>query len=202
MIYRFILIPNSMSEQVTRLIIFLSLCNTLPLYSQAQESASFSIDESLAFFKWDIERADKGALMFLDIPYIRDNNDTIEYLTLTVAMAKTKIRPDFISIIVPSDIQKNNGIFLKFSKRNNPVSETKENVALLLAFDTCYTKNETCAARLWDGYAINKATKMKTDVFTALLDMDFMYVFLTYPDGGHKTVMIPLASFKDQFKIL
>jgi hypothetical protein len=184
------------------LIILLSTLNILHLYPQKQENVSFTSDESLAFFKWDIERVDKGALMFLDIPYQRDSNDILEYLTLTLAISKTKSRPDFISIIVPSDIQKNNGIFLRFSKRNNSDIEAGANDALRLPLDTCYTKNKTCVARLWDGYANNQTTKIKEDVFIEFLKMDLMYVLLTYPDGGHKTIMIPLASFKNQFKTL
>jgi hypothetical protein len=48
--------------------------------------------------------------------YQRDNSDSTEYLTLTVAKDKTKQRPEFISIIIPNNVVQSNGIFIKFAK--------------------------------------------------------------------------------------
>jgi hypothetical protein len=100
-------------------ILLITLLSEFHLCSQSQNSVYFKSDEAVDFFNFDIERVDKGSLMFLDVPYQRDTTDTLEYLTLTVAISKTKNRPDFISIIVPSNIQKSNGIYLEFAKRGD-----------------------------------------------------------------------------------
>ena len=186
------------------LIIILSTLDTWYLYPQKQENVSFTSDESLAFFKWDIERVDKDALMFLDIPYQRDSTHELEYLTLTVAIAKIKNRPDFISIIVPSNINQSNGIFLKFANRVDSGVEIKaeESNILSIPFETFDIKNKTCTARLYGGYIYNQNKEVKEDVFGKFLKMDYMFVLLTYPDEGHKTIIVPLTSFKKQIKTL
>jgi len=85
-------------------------------YSQNADSIKAEADAAVKALKWDIEKADKGTLMFLDIPYQRDNIDSVEYLTLTVAKNKAKQRPAFISIIIPNNVVQSKGIFISFSK--------------------------------------------------------------------------------------
>src|SRR5882672_7047513 len=72
-------------------------------------------DSAVKTFTWDIQKAERGSLMFLDIPYQRDNQDSVEYLTLTIAKDTSQKRPDFISIIIPNNIVQSNGIFIKFA---------------------------------------------------------------------------------------
>jgi hypothetical protein len=142
--------------------------------------------------------------MFLDVAYQRDTTDTLEYLTLTVAISRTKNRPDFISIIVPSDIQKSNGIFLEFAKRGDLGFEIKieENNMINVPFETCDIEHKTCTARFYEGYINIQTKNIKEDVFLKFLNMDYMFILLTYPDEGHKTIIIPLTSFKRQIKTL
>src|SRR5438270_4615792 len=66
-------------------------------------------------FTWDVQKEEKGAMMFLDVAYQRDNSDSAEYLTLTVAKDKTKQRPDFISVNIPSKCTQTHGIFITFA---------------------------------------------------------------------------------------
>jgi hypothetical protein len=173
-------------------IIFLTVILAEYSFSQSLDSIKIMANEAIKMFTWDIQKLDKGAMMFLDIPYQRDNQDSIEYLSLTVAKDKSKNRPDFISVIIPSNIVKSNGIFIKFAndkmEKANPVR---------VNFENC--DNETCTARLIGGYFTDEKTKEQIDIFQKFLDFKHVYFLFIYPDGSHKSVAVPLFSFKEQF---
>jgi len=61
------------------------------VFSLSQDSIKLLAKEAVKAFTWDIEKAEKGSLMFLDVAYQRDNSDSVEYLTLTVAKDKLKV---------------------------------------------------------------------------------------------------------------
>lgn len=174
------------------------LLTCLQLSAQTANEIKDEAEQAVKLFTWDVEKYDKGSMMFLDVPYQRDGHD-IEYLTLTVAMSKTKQRPDFISVIVPSNIVKENGIFIKFATS----SETEGMVLdkekpLRVNFENC--TDETCTARIIDGYV--KDESKTVDLLQRMKDLDHILFLFVYEDGSHKSVAVPLFSFKDQYKKL
>lgn len=179
--------------------IILTLFLIQSLYSQNTSDTNAEADAAVKSFTWDIVKTNKGSLMFLDVPYQRDNSDSIEYLTLTVAKNKTKQRPEYISIIVPNNIVQSNGIFIKFSKTiikdGERSIELEKKEPVRINFETC--NDETCTARLINVYT--EATGSKEDIFQKFLDFDHVLFLYIYPDGSHKTVIVPLFSFKRQY---
>ncbi len=175
-------------------------------FSQNQDSIKTAADAAVKMFTWDIQKADRGALMFLDVAYQRDNQDSAEYLTLTVAKDKSQKRPEFISIIIPNNIVQSNGIFIKFAKtiktKENPgwKTELENGNPVRIHFEKC--GDETCTARIIGGYVTDEETKEKVDIFQKCLDFDHIYFLFIYADGSHKSVGVPLFSFKQQYKKL
>ncbi|NVO09791.1 MAG: hypothetical protein HXX16_07515 [Bacteroidales bacterium] len=176
-------------------VIILTLLLVDSAFSQNQDSIKAMANAAVKMFTWDIQKAERGTLMFLDVPYQRTGKDSIEYLTMTVAKDKSKQRPEFISIIIPSNICKSNGIFIKFGNK-----ELEKGNPVRVQFEKC--NNETCTARIIGGYVTDEETKEKVDVFQKFLDFQHVYFLFTYMDGSHKSVAIPLFSFQNQYKSL
>lgn len=145
-------------------------------------------------------------MMFLDVPFQRDNQEALEYLTLTVAKEKEQKRPAFISVIIPNNIVQANGIFIKFatskkaSENAGRTTELEPGNPVRIKFEKCDA--ETCTARIIGGYVINEETKEKVDIFQKCLDLDHIFFLFVYADGSHKSVAVPLFSFKKQYELL
>jgi hypothetical protein len=169
-------------------------------YSQNADSIKALANAAIKAFTWHIEKSDRGTLMFLEVPYMRDNSGSTEYLTLTVAKEKTKERPEFISIIVPNNIVQSNGIFIKFTRsvtRNDVrTMELEKGKAVRVHFEKC--DKETCTARIIDGYA-SQENGEREDIFQKFLDFDHVLFLFIYADGSHKSVAVPLFTFKQQY---
>jgi hypothetical protein len=170
-------------------------------YSQRTDSSDAVFIEDI--FKWDIETMEKGTMMFLDVAYQQDNTDSTEFLTLTVAKDKTKDRPAFISIIIPNNIVQSNGIFISFAnsvtKNGERTMELTKEKPVRIKFENC--GEETCTARIVDGYASHDNVE-QVDIFQKFLDFDHVLFLFIYSDGSHKSVAVPLYSFKQQYKKL
>jgi hypothetical protein len=162
-------------------------------------------DPLVKLFTWEIERAQKGSLMFLDVPFVRDSAKTYDYISLTIAKEKTLPRPDFISISLPSNVLQSNGVFVHFA---NIVKDEKGNQKMELAkgnpskvdFQVCDMKN--CIARIIGGYVTDPKSNLTVDVFKKFLEYDHVLFFFVYPDGSHKSIGVPLAIFKKQYESL
>jgi hypothetical protein len=186
---------------------FLTIVLTLLLfdnsYSQNADSLKAAADAAIKAFTWDIEKTERGTLMFLDVAYQRDNSDSTEYLTLTVAKDKAKQRPEFISIIIPNNIVRSNGIFIKFvnsvTKNSKTAMELEKGNPIRVQFEKC--DDETCTARIINGYA-TRDNNEKEDILQKFLDYDHVLFLFVYQDGSHKSVAVPLFSFKQQYKTL
>lgn len=168
-------------------------------YSQT-DSVKTLANKAAQSFTWDVNKEDKGSLMFLDVPYVRDNSDSVEYLTLTVAKDKTKQRPDFISIIVPNNVVQSNGIFIKFAntviKDGDWTMELEKENPVRVSFESC--DSESCTARLINGFAKSDEGTQE-DIFKKFFLCDHVLFLFIYPDGSHKSVIVPLSSFKEQY---
>lgn len=157
-------------------------------------------------FTWDIEKFEKGTMMFLDVPYQRDNQDSEEYLTLTVAKDKSQKRPAFIPAIISNNIVQSNGIFIKFGKSTETTensgwtTEFEKEKPVRINFEKC--NDETCTARIIGGYVTDEETNKKIDIFQKCLEFDHIYFLFVYADGSHKSVAVPLFLFKKQYEQL
>ena len=171
-------------------------------WSQNTDNIKAAINAARKIYTWDLQKSTRGTMMFLDAPYQRNDSSKIKYLTLAVAKEPTKKRPDFISVIVPNYILQANGIFIMFSKtvlkNGHWTSQLEKGKPVRIHFEGC--NSETCTARMIGGYA-NKGEN-KVDIFQKFLTYDNVYFLLIYPDGSHKTVAVPLFSFKKQYKKL
>jgi len=174
-------------------------------FSQSADSAKLLANAAVRAFTWDLQKSAKGALMFLDVPYTREGQDSAEYLTLTVAKNKGAERPEWISVIIPNNIVQANGIFIAFAntiKTPDGMSkmELEKKSTRRIAFEAC--KGETCTARILEGYLSDEKTGEPIDIFQKFLDYDHVLFLFTYADGSHKSVAIPLFTFKQQYKAL
>jgi hypothetical protein len=181
----------------------LSIVLSTPSFAQKKSEIEKAADAAVKSFTWDLQQEARGTLMFLDVPYKRDNSDVSEVMTLTVAKDKSKKRPEFISVIIPSNVVQSNGIFIKFSKtvtKNGERSMELENAEpVRVLFEKC--DNEVCKARMLDGYATEEDGK-KVDIFQKFLDFNHVLFLFVYPDGSHKSLAVPLFSFKEQYRKL
>jgi hypothetical protein len=185
--------------------IILTLIIAECVFSQNKENIKAIADSAVKLYTWDIQRSEKGAMMFLDIPFTRENSNSTEYVTITIAKAKSKNRPDFISIIVPKNVLQSNGIFIKFANTITSINgdrtiELEKGNPARVNFEKC--NDQDCTARIIDGYVFDTDTNQKEDIFQKLLKFDHLLLLIVYPDKSHKSMMVPLFSFKAQYKSL
>lgn len=177
-----------------------------PLITFQQEKNLLNLNSEFpnSIFKWDVESVEKGVMMFLDVPFRKNSNDSIEYLTIAVAISKNNKKPDFISFIVPANVKKGNGIFLKFSKQDKTGNELfqLETRSVRVHFTLNNTTDYTFTARIFDGSVVNGTRREIEDIFVKFLQLDFLFILLTYPNETHKTIMIPLYTFQKQYRTL
>lgn len=172
-------------------------------YSQNPDSLEDIADAAVKMFTWDIQKEERGTLMFLDVPYQRDNQDSEEYLTLTVAKDKNQKRPEFISIILPNNVVQANGIFIAFATaKTNDRWKIEFEKSVKVPFEKCSEEKNTCTARIIGGYVKDDETKEKVDIFQNFMDFDHVFFLFTFPDGSHESVGVPLCFFKEQYKKL
>lgn len=176
-------------------------------YKEDPKNVSAAADSAIKLFTWDIQKEDKGSLMFLDVAYQRQNIDTVEYVTLTVAKGKTETRPVFISVIVPNNVDYTKGIYIQFSKtvkeeNGEWKTEMSKNRPLPIHFEKRNPSKDYFSARIIDGYVIDEKTNKQIDVFQEFMNFDNAYVQFFYADGSTKSVAIPLFSFKTQYETL
>lgn len=162
----------------------------------AQNSSPFKNEA----YHWDVHKSAKGEIMFLDIPY-EDNNQT-EYITLSVAKNKSVRRPAFISVILPSNINFRKGLLIAFAKSAKTANggfniQLIDTTAATVKFGE---KNVTTyTARMVGGYLIDLETGKQFDEYERLLHYDHMMFLFFLSNGSHKSVSVPLYTFKQQY---
>jgi hypothetical protein len=154
---------------------------------------------------WDIERGKRGSLIFLDIPYLNNKQKEKEYLTLAVAKDYLIDRPEYISVIVPNNFDFDSGILISFGKTvtdaNNHYKIDIDNAnPIKINFVSKTDKDFT--ARIIKAYVVLPEKEEKIDIFQKFLDFDHVFFNLFYSDGSHKSIAVPLFSFKTKFKEL
>ncbi len=176
-------------------------------YANNPDSVKAWADAAAKSFKWDIQNVSKGTLMFLDVPYKREGQDSAEYLTLTVAKNKLNKRAAFISVIIPNNVVQVNGISITFSKTARDGSgnwqiKMEQAEPVKLQFEGCNQEQQTCTARIIGGFVTDERTGEKIDIFQKFMDFDHVYFNFIYPDGSKKSVGVPLFTFKEQYQTL
>lgn len=160
-------------------------------------------DVAVEAFIWDVEHVEQGSLMYLDVGYQRENTNSLEYLTLTVAKRNDKQRPEFISVIIPSDIEQTDGLLIAFAnsvdKDDTQTMELQIEESIKVDFEKC--TDEICTARIIDGFATRDNGEID-DLFQKFLTYDFVSFFFSSPDGSDDSVLVPLYSFKQQYESL
>ena len=174
-------------------------------FSQTKDSSQMLADAAVKAFTWDIEKTSKGAMMFLDVPYTRDGQDSVEYLTLTIAKNRSADRPAWISVIIPNNVVRSNGVFIAFANtiktpEGDAKMELEKRSTKKIPFEDC--RHGTCTARIPGGYLKDEKTGEQQDILEEFMDYDHVLFLFTYADGTHKSVAIPLFSFKKQYKDL
>ncbi|OCX54081.1 hypothetical protein BEL04_07365 [Mucilaginibacter sp. PPCGB 2223] len=146
------------------------------------------IDTSVNVFKWDIDKKDKGTLMFLDVQFSLRSK---QYVTLTVAKTKTVKRPAFISFILPGVIAPQKGLKVSFT---DDLKDPTRTVSANMQFTE--SSGDTYTARAVDGYG-NPGNKF--DVFKDFTKYRYL-ILLFYGKGDkQKAVVVPLADFQTQY---
>jgi hypothetical protein len=49
---------------------------------------------------------------------------------------------------------------------------------------------------------VDPNTDEKIDIYQRFMEFDHVYFMLVYPDGSHKSIAVPLNSFKEQYKAI
>ncbi len=173
-----------------------SICQS-PTASEVQALA----DSAIKKLQWRVWTQGSFSVMSLEIPY-EMGNETYG-VDLDVAKPKEATRPEFILVRFPSTVDKKQGCFIAFSKtvkKDGQWSmELAKGTTIRLDYDMC--DSNICSLRIIKGYARNSETGEYIDVFKEFLEYDHA-LFLIYQHGEHKSVTVPLFSFKDQYRKL
>ncbi len=176
--------------------VFISFsCHNKPVQTEQEWSAKL---DSIYF--WDVKPELTGALMFLDVAYQTCDSCITDFLTMSIAKHKSRARPDWVAVILPDNIFQDEGVFLFFSdlnKENNQSTEKEGSIRVNLSEHT----NDTFVVRLKDGFALDD-NNQKVDILKKFQESDMVYFMIFLPDGGHKTIALPLKYFKKQYKEL
>lgn len=156
-------------------------------------------------FVWDVDKQENGFLMFMDVQYHNNHKNQMDFLTLCIAKENEQERPKFISFILPSYLSKKNGILLYFiNNSENNLEEFNEGIdkksAIRINFEDI--GEETCTARIWDGYSINEENAIKMDILEKLLECDFMLIIYFNEDLTTQSISVPLFSFRQQYPLI
>ena len=175
---------------------FLSLsCNRKSIRTEQEWSEML---DSIYF--WDVKPELKGAMMFLDVAYQTCDSCVTDFLTMSIAKHKSRKRPDWIAVILPDNIIQDEGVFLFFSDSNEGNNQSPEK-DISIRVNLSEHTNETFVVRLKDGFALDENNN-KVDILKKFRESDMVYFMIFLPDGGHKTISIPLKFFREQYKEL
>jgi len=182
--------------------LFISVVISIGAFSQNAMNVADSAGKRTL---WDTVKTPNGALLLFDAPYKRAGQDSTEDLTITIAKERAHKRPAFIAIIVPNNVIHASGILMQFSKtykdeNGKPFVQMERSDPLKVPFENCDADRKTCTVRIAAGYIVDPQTDERTDIFEKFMEFDHVYFMLMYPDGSHKSVAVPLDSFKEQYK--
>jgi hypothetical protein len=173
------------------------------VFSQQIDSAAIVAlaDSAIRSYTWDVQTFEKGSIMFLDVPYLIEGRT--DFLTLSVAKSRKTDRPEFMSVIIPNSIDKQQVFFLIFAKtvmkEGQWSIEPDKRTMIRLDFDYC--DSTTCRTRMFKGFAKGEIKTDSVDVFSRFFEYDHAS-FMIFEHGQHQTIMVPLFSFKEQYKKL
>ncbi|WP_207515918.1 PIN domain-containing protein [Longitalea luteola] len=171
------------------------------------EQFAIKLTESAAdVFTWDLDIQENGVAMYLNVLYHNKYKRQGDWLTVCVGKKTGQNRPEFISLILPKDLNKENGVFLFFTK--NEIDSTTyeykmnpdERATIRMRFAS-ETENEI-TARIREGYVQNEKSGIISDVFQSFLEFDTMLVKYINDNLSIQTITVPLHSFRKQYFLL
>lgn len=179
-------------------LLFVFLCFSCNRKSTRSEDDWSALLDSIYF--WDVKPELTGALMFLDVAYQPCDSCVTDFVTMSIAKHKSRIRPDWIAVIFPDNIIQEEGVFLFFRNSNeeNNISTEKEGS---IRVNLSEHRKDTFIVRLKDGFALDE-NNQKVDILKKFQESDMVYFMIFLPDGAHKTIALPLKNFKKQYKEL
>lgn len=178
------------------LLVFISIsCHHKPIQYEPDWLAKLD-----SLYVWDIKPEINGAMMFLDVAYQTTDSCVTDFLTMSVAKHTSRIRPDWIAVILPDNILRKEGVFLFFDESKRVNFET-ENTKWSIRVNLDEHTNDTFAVRFKDGYALDD-NNQKVDILQKFLESDRVFLMIFYSDGEHKTIAVPLKYFRTQYKTI
>lgn len=165
--------------------------------TRSEEDWSTLLD---SIYFWDVKPELTGALMFLDVAYQTCDSCVTDFVTMSIAKHKSRIRPDWIAVIFPDNIIQEEGVFLFFRDSNDGNSQSTEEEGSIRV-NLGEHRKDTYIVRLKDGFAVDE-NNQKVDILKRFQESDMVYFMIFLTDGGHKTIALPLKNFKKQYKEL
>jgi len=189
------------SDWFTTAALCISFC---PFAYPAQEKALDDAGDALV--KWDSTCGARGCLMQTDV--LRgvsddppDPKDFREYVSLDVALDRSLSRPAYFSFLVDPRAQRDQGIFITFTKA------TQENGKWKLDLDPAGTSRLTigdcdknsCRARVPLGMLEEGQAAHKMDLLDKFLSSAHLLVLYMRSGHAYRTMVI-LSSFKKEYE--
>lgn len=139
-------------------------------------------------FSWDIEQSKNGTLMYLDVPY---GLSELNFLTITIAKSKNVSRPAFISLVFPSNLNRDKGVEIFFVNKLGSSLYLNSMRALFDEFDS-----DLYSVRFLNGYSKNG-----NDVFYSFLKFKYMLISF-FINKKEKSLIVPLIDFQNKYSTL
>jgi hypothetical protein len=181
----------------------LSLFSLFSLVAQSNESSNDVGDELV---RWKTDCSPKGCMMETDV--LRgesgdppDSQDFREYIGIDVGLLRSTQKPGYISFLVDPRAQRDQGIFVTFSKTTMEHGKWKLNLdpqgASRLAITGC--NKDACTARVPLGVVEEGKDTHKMDLLDKFLNSDHL-LLLYLKDGKAYRTMVILSSFKKEYR--
>lgn len=157
--------------------------------------------------KWDTQCGLKGCLLMTDVlrgysgdPAPPDSKDVREYIGIYVAVNRTTRKPVYFAFHVDPNSQKDQGLFIAFTKTIKGDGKFKTGLdgdgASRLPFSSC--DHDSCVARIPEGIVEQGKEGHRLDLLEKFLDSDSVLILYMKNGKAYRT-MILLSSFKKEY---
>lgn len=130
-----------------------------------------------------------------------DPKDVRDYIGINVALDRSTQKPAYISILIDPRAQRDQGVFITFSKTTQENGKRKMHLdpegPSRLPITDC--RDDDCAARVPLGLVDDGPDRHKTDLLQRFLDSDSM-LLLYMKNGKAYRTMVLLSSFKKEYE--
>ncbi len=166
---------------------------------QDPQVAKALIDIAVKTFEWEVQPFEQGVLLTLEVGF--QVPEAMEYMSLMVAKKQDIRRPAGMSIVLPSNINKERGAQLNFLNRKSvevgPSQELENKETIKLAL--LRSDEESIAARTHNGFITDELIGREIDLFDLFMSRDHIHFTFFHFSGKEIRLMIPLYSFKEAY---